>query len=40
MGAGTCFVAAAESGAHPDYVRAPLAAHPEDTVITDAFSVM
>jgi NAD(P)H-dependent flavin oxidoreductase YrpB (nitropropane dioxygenase family) len=36
---GTRFVAAAESGAHPDYVRALLAARAEDTVLTEAFSV-
>jgi hypothetical protein len=35
---GTRFVAAAESGAHPVYVRALLAASGEDTVLTDAFS--
>ena len=37
---GTRFVAAAESGAHPDYVAALLHAGSEDTVLTDAFSVM
>jgi nitronate monooxygenase len=37
---GTRFVAAAESTAHPDYVAALLSARAEDTVLTDAFSVM
>ncbi|HEY2387459.1 MAG TPA: nitronate monooxygenase [Candidatus Binatia bacterium] len=37
---GTRFVAAAESGAHPDYVRALLAASPADTCLTEAFSDM
>jgi nitronate monooxygenase len=37
---GTRFVAAAESPAHPEYVRALLAAGAEDTVLTEAFSVM
>ena len=37
---GTRFVAAAESGAHPDYVAALLRARSEDTVLTEAFSVM
>jgi NAD(P)H-dependent flavin oxidoreductase YrpB (nitropropane dioxygenase family) len=37
---GTRFVASAESGAHPEYVRRLLAADAEDTVITEAFSVM
>ncbi len=37
---GTRFVAAAESGAHPDYQAALLAARAEDTVLTEAFSVM
>jgi NAD(P)H-dependent flavin oxidoreductase YrpB (nitropropane dioxygenase family) len=36
---GTRFLAAAESGAHPDYVGAILAAGEEDTVLTTAFSV-
>jgi NAD(P)H-dependent flavin oxidoreductase YrpB (nitropropane dioxygenase family) len=37
---GTRFVAARESGAHPRYVEALLRAAPEDTVLTEAFSVM
>jgi NAD(P)H-dependent flavin oxidoreductase YrpB (nitropropane dioxygenase family) len=37
---GTRFVACAESGAHPDYVEALLAATAADTCLTDAFSVM
>jgi len=37
---GTRFVAAAESGAHPVYVDALLRATGEDTVLTEAFSVM
>ena len=37
---GTRFVAAAESGAHPRYVEALLRATSEDTVLTEAFSVM
>jgi NAD(P)H-dependent flavin oxidoreductase YrpB (nitropropane dioxygenase family) len=37
---GTRFVAAAESGAHPSYVRALLAASAADTVLTEAFSDM
>jgi nitronate monooxygenase len=37
---GTRFVAAKESGAHPRYVEALLRAGPEDTVLTEAFSVM
>ena len=37
---GTRFIAAAESGAHPRYVEALLAARAEDTVLTEAFSVM
>ncbi len=37
---GTRFVAATESGAHPRYVKALIAADTGDTVITDAFSVM
>jgi nitronate monooxygenase len=37
---GTRFVAAAESPAHPDYVRALVEARAEDTVLTEAFSVM
>jgi NAD(P)H-dependent flavin oxidoreductase YrpB (nitropropane dioxygenase family) len=36
---GTRFVAAAESGAHPEYVAALLAARSGDTVLTEAFSV-
>ncbi len=35
---GTCFVAATESGAHPDYQRALIAASRDDTEITTAFS--
>ena len=37
---GTRFVAAAESGAHPAYVKALLAASAADTCLTQAFSVM
>jgi len=37
---GTRFVASAETGAHPEYVRRLLAARAEDTVLTEAFSVM
>ncbi|MPY92713.1 MAG: nitronate monooxygenase [Acidimicrobiia bacterium] len=37
---GTRFVATAESGAHPAYVDALLAADAGDTVLTEAFSVM
>ncbi len=37
---GKRFVASAESGAHPDYVKALLAANAADTVLTEAFSVM
>jgi NAD(P)H-dependent flavin oxidoreductase YrpB (nitropropane dioxygenase family) len=37
---GTRFVAATESGAHPAYVRALLAATAADTCLTEAFSVM
>ena len=37
---GTRFVAAAESGAHPAYVKALLAASAEDTCLTEAFSGM
>lgn len=37
---GTRFVAAAESEAHPSYVKALLAASAEDTSLTEAFSVM
>ncbi len=37
---GTRFVAALESGAHPRYVEALLAARAEDTVVTEAFSAM
>ena len=36
---GTRFVAAAESGAHPAYVEAILAASADDTCLTEAFSV-
>lgn len=36
---GTRFLATPESGAHPDYVAALLAAGAEDTVLTTAFSV-
>jgi NAD(P)H-dependent flavin oxidoreductase YrpB (nitropropane dioxygenase family) len=35
---GTRFVASAESGAHPDYVAALLAARAEDTVLCETFS--
>lgn len=35
---GTRFVAAQESGAHPQYVEALIAASAEDTVLTDTFS--
>jgi NAD(P)H-dependent flavin oxidoreductase YrpB (nitropropane dioxygenase family) len=37
---GTRFVACAESGAHPEYVKALLAARAADTVLTEAFSVL
>ncbi len=37
---GTRFVAAAESAAHEDYVARLVAARPEDTVLTEAFSVL
>jgi NAD(P)H-dependent flavin oxidoreductase YrpB (nitropropane dioxygenase family) len=37
---GTRFVACTESGAHPEYVKALLAARAADTVLTEAFSVM
>jgi nitronate monooxygenase len=37
---GTRFVAAAESGAHPRYVAALLAARGDETILTDAFSVL
>jgi NAD(P)H-dependent flavin oxidoreductase YrpB (nitropropane dioxygenase family) len=37
---GTRFVAAAESGAHPSYVKALLEASAADTCLTEAFSVM
>jgi NAD(P)H-dependent flavin oxidoreductase YrpB (nitropropane dioxygenase family) len=37
---GTRFVAAAESGAHPSYVKALLAASAADTCLTEAFSVL
>jgi len=36
---GTRFAAAAESGAHPDYVRALVAARAEDSVLTDVFKL-
>jgi NAD(P)H-dependent flavin oxidoreductase YrpB (nitropropane dioxygenase family) len=36
---GTRFVAAQEAEAHPAYVKALIAAQPEDTVYTEAFSV-
>lgn len=36
---GTRFAATQESGAHPDYLAALLAAPAEATVLTDAFSV-
>jgi nitronate monooxygenase len=36
---GTRFVAASEAGAHPEYVRALIAASAQDTVYTDVFSV-
>jgi NAD(P)H-dependent flavin oxidoreductase YrpB (nitropropane dioxygenase family) len=36
---GTRFVAAEESGAHPEYVQALIRARAEDTVLTEAFSV-
>jgi nitronate monooxygenase len=35
---GTRFIAAAEAGAHPEYVKALIAGEPEDTVVTEAFS--
>jgi nitronate monooxygenase len=37
---GTRLLATPESGAHPDYKRAIVAAGPDDTVLTDAFRVM
>jgi nitronate monooxygenase len=37
---GTRFIATQESGAHPRYVAALLAAQPEQTELTDAYSVM
>ena len=37
---GTRFVATTESGAHPDYIEALLRAADDDSVLTDAFSVM
>lgn len=37
---GTRFIASTESGAHPKYVEKLLAAGGEDTVLTEAFSVM
>ena len=36
---GTRFIAAAESNAHPDYVKALIAARAEDSVRTDRFHV-
>jgi NAD(P)H-dependent flavin oxidoreductase YrpB (nitropropane dioxygenase family) len=36
---GTRFVAAAESNAHPEYVRALLAARAEDSVLTEVFAL-
>jgi nitronate monooxygenase len=36
---GTLFIATEESGAHPDYKRAVVAAGPGSTVVTDAFAV-
>lgn len=36
---GTRFVAAVEAEAHPDYVKALIAARPHDTIYTEAFSV-
>jgi nitronate monooxygenase len=36
---GTRFVAALESSAHPDYIAALVASGPDDTVLTEAFSV-
>jgi nitronate monooxygenase len=36
---GTRFVAASESGAHPKYIDALIAATPEDTTLTEAFSL-
>ncbi|HEX2463969.1 MAG TPA: nitronate monooxygenase [Thermoanaerobaculia bacterium] len=36
---GTRFIAASESGAHPEYVRAVLAASAEDSTLTRAFAV-
>lgn len=37
---GTRFVASAESGAHPWYVDALIKADPEDTILTETFSVL
>jgi NAD(P)H-dependent flavin oxidoreductase YrpB (nitropropane dioxygenase family) len=37
---GTRFVASTESGAHPSYVKALLAASAADTCLTEAFSAM
>jgi NAD(P)H-dependent flavin oxidoreductase YrpB (nitropropane dioxygenase family) len=37
---GTRFLASAESGAHPSYRKALLAASASDTCLTEAFSVM
>lgn len=37
---GTRFIASAESGAHPDYIAALIAARASDTCLTEAFSVM
>jgi nitronate monooxygenase len=36
---GTVFATAAESHAHPDYKNMIVASRPEDTIITDAFSI-
>jgi nitronate monooxygenase len=37
---GTLFVAATESGAHPEYQRALIAASAEDTILTETFSYL
>lgn len=37
---GTRFVATQESGAHPTYIEKLIGAHAEDTVLTEAYSVM
>ena len=39
MRIGTRFIAAAESDAHPEYVRAVVEAKADDSVLTDVFSV-